>query len=174
MSTSLISRRYAVALFELIGEGVKLEADLARVAAVVALDEVSEVLMSPAYPASLKQEVVILAAGEGVMPEVVRLMATLTERNKTTLLPEISAMVEEMIHAAESAVDAEVTVAVPIDDYTKTKLINALTVSTGKTVRVNVSEDKSILGGMVVQIGDRKIDYSLRTKLAGLHRALAS
>jgi len=41
-------------------------------------------------------------------------------------------------------------------------------------VRINVSEDKAILGGMVIQIGDRKIDYSLRTKLAGLHRALAS
>ena len=54
------------------------------------------------------------------------------------------------------------------------KLSKALSDSTGKKVRLSVSEDKSILGGMVVRIGDRKIDYSLRTKLAGLRRALAS
>jgi len=174
MSTSQISRRYAVALFELIGEGVNLREDLAKAAAVVAIDEVSAVITSPEYPASLKQEVISAAAGGSLSSEVERLVAILTEGNKASLLPEISAMVEEMIRLSESEVDAEVTVAATLDDYTKTKLIKALTESTGKKVRVNVTEDKSILGGMVVQIGDRKIDYSLRTKLAGLHRVLAS
>jgi len=174
MSTSQISRRYAVALFELIGEGVNLREDLAKAAAVVALDEVSAVIASPEYPASLKQEIISAAAGAALSSEVERLVVILTERNKASLLPEISAIVEEMVRLSESEVDADVTVATAIDDYTKTKLTKALADSTGKKVRVNVTEDKSILGGMVVQIGDRKIDYSLRTKLAGLHRVLAS
>jgi len=174
MSTAQISRRYAVALFELIGEGVNLREDLAKTAAVVALDEVSEVVSSPEYPASLKQEIVVAAVGEELAPEVERLLAVLAERDKLILLPEISVLVEEMIRLSESEIDAEVTVAAALDDYTKTKLTKALEDSTGKTVHVNVTEDKTILGGMVVQIGDRKIDYSLRTKLAGLHRVLAS
>ncbi len=174
MSTSQISRRYAVALFELVGEGLNLQKDLAKVAAVVALDEVAELLASPEYPASVKQDVIIAAAGGKLAPEVDRLVVMLAERSKACLLPEISAMLDEMIRLADSEVDAEVTVAVSITAAMKTKITKALTASTGKKVRINVSEDKAILGGMVVQIGDRKIDYSLRTKLAGLHRVLAS
>ncbi|MDX8395388.1 MAG: ATP synthase F1 subunit delta [Mariprofundaceae bacterium] len=174
MSTTQISRRYAVALFELIGEGIDLREDLTKVAAVVALDEVSALVASPEYPASLKEEVIVSAVGDDLSTEVKRLVAVLAERNKLCLLPEVSAIVEEMARLAESEIDAEVTVAAALDDYTKTKLSKALADSTGKTVRINVTEDKTILGGMVVQIGDRKIDYSLRSKLAGLHRVLAS
>ncbi len=174
MSTSQISRRYAVALFELIGEGVSLQEDLTKAAAVVALDEVSALIASPEYPALLKQEVIVAAAGDKLLPEVVRLLEVLTERNKASLLPEISAIVDEMVRLAESEVDAEVTVASTLDEESRQKLTKALEVTTGKKVRVSVSEDKAILGGLVVQIGDRKIDYSLRTKLAGLHRVLAS
>jgi len=174
MSTSQISRRYAVALFELVGEGVKLQEDLSKVAAVVALDEVSELIASPEYPASVKQDVIVSAAGGKLSAEVERLVAMLADRCKACLLPEISAMLDEMVRLADSEIDAEVTVAVGISAAMKSKITKALAASTGKKVHVNVSEDKAILGGMVVQIGDRKIDYSLRTKLAGLHRVLAS
>jgi len=174
MSTSQISRRYAVALFELINEGCKIETDLARVAAVAAHDEVAALLASPDYPAELKRNVIIKAAGGKVSDEVDRLVAMLVERNKASLLPEINAQVEDMIHQATSQLDAAVTVATTLPKATQDKLSKALTASTGKQVRLTVSQDKSILGGMVVRIGDRKIDYSLRTKLAGLRRALAS
>jgi len=174
MSTSQISRRYAVALFELINEGSKIEKDLATVAAVVANDEVGAVLASPDYPAGLKHDVIIKAAGGKVSEEVDRLVTMLVERNKACLLPEINAQVEEMIHLATSKLDADVTVAASLPKATQDKLSKALAASTGKQVRLTVSEDKSILGGLIVRIGDRKIDYSLRTKLAGLRRALAS
>ncbi|RLL54080.1 F0F1 ATP synthase subunit delta [Mariprofundus sp. EBB-1] len=174
MSTTQISRRYAVALFELIGEGVNLREDLAKAATIVALDEVSEVVASPEYPASLKQDVVVTAVGEKIAPEVERLLAVLAEREKLSLLPEISALVEEMIRLAESEIDAEVTVAAKLNKAIADKLTKALEDTTGKKVRVSVTQDKAILGGMVVRIGDRKIDYSLRSKLAGLHRVLAS
>jgi len=173
MSTSQVSRRYATALFELIQEGVDLRQDLAAVAAVSASDEVAVLLASPEYPAALKQQVIVKAAGN-VAAQVERLVALLADRNKACLLPEIVALVEEMVHQAESELEADVVVASAINKAQQDKLSAALTASTGKKVRLSVSEDKSILGGMVVRIGDRKIDYSLRTKLAGLHRALAS
>jgi len=174
MSTSQISRRYAVALFELINEGSKIEKDLASVAAIAANDEVCALLASPDYPAELKQNVIIKAAGGKVSVEVKRLVTMLAERNKACLLPEINAQVEEMIHLATSKLDAEVTVASAISKAIQDKLSKALTASTGKQVNLTVSEDQAILGGLIVRIGDRKIDYSLRTKLAGLRRALAS
>lgn len=174
MSTTQISRRYASALFELISEGSKIQDDLARVAAVAANDEVDAVLSSPEYPADLKRNVLIEAAGGKVSAEIERLVSMLADRNKACLLPEINGLVEAMIHQAESELDAEVTVATAIDSATEEKLSSALAALTGKKVRLSVSEDQSILGGMVVRVGDRKIDYSLRTKLAGLRRALAS
>lgn len=174
MSTSQISRRYASALFELINEGSKIEKDLAMVAAVAEVDEVAALLASSDYPANLKRNVFIKAAGGKVSAEIDRLVGMLAERNKACLLPEINAQVEEMIHLATNKLDAEVTVASPINKATQDKLSKALATSTGKQVRLTVSEDQSILGGMVVRIGDRKIDYSLRTKLVGLRRALAS
>jgi len=174
MSTTQISRRYAAALFELINEGSKIEKDLAKVAAVAGNDEVSAVLVSPDYPAALKRNVIIKAAGGKVNAEVERLVNMLAERNKACLLPEINVQVEEMIHMAASNLDAEVTVATSMNKVTQDKLSKALATSTGKQVRLTVSKDQTILGGMVVRIGDRKIDYSLRTKLAGLRRVLAS
>jgi len=174
MSTTQISRRYASALFELISEGSKIREDLASVAAVAVADEVADVLASPEYPAAVKSAIVVKAAGSKLAPEIERLVNLLAERNKASLLPEIYAQVEDLIHQAESELDAEVTVASPIDKSTEEKLVNALAASTGKKVRLSVSEDQSILGGLVVRIGDRKIDYSLRTKLDGLRRALAS
>jgi len=174
MSTSRISRRYAQALFELTREGVALQDDLAAVAAVVGCEEVVALLDAPQYPASLKQQVVIKAAGGKICGEVERLVALLVSRNKACLLPEITAMLEALIHQSERELDADVTVAVPISKTVQNKLSKALTASTGQSVRLSVNEDKSILGGMVIRIGDRKIDYSLRTKLAGLRRALAS
>jgi len=174
MSTTQVSRRYASALFELISEGSNIQGDLARVAAVAANDEVDAVLSSPEYPAELKCNVLVAAAGGEVSAEIARLISILADRNKACLLPEINALVEGMIHQAESELDADVTVATAIDKATEEKLASALVASTGKKVRLSVSEDQSILGGMVVRIGDRKIDYSLRTKLAGLRRALAS
>jgi len=174
MSTSKISRRYAQALFELISDGVDLHKDLSLVATAACNEEVCAVLCSPEYPAALKHQVIVKVAGGNVCGEVDRLVAMLTERNKSTLLPEISAIVDDMVHRADSQLDASVTVATAISKATETKLNKALAASTGKKVRLTISEDKSILGGLVVQIGDRKIDYSLRTKLNGMRRALAS
>jgi len=173
MSTSQISRRYARALFDLIQEGTDLRGDLEKVAAVASADEVASFLISPEYPADLKKQVIIKATG-GVSAETEALVGMLAERNKESLLPEIHAIVEEMLHQAESELEADVVVATSIDQGLQDKLSAALAASTGKKVRINVSEDKTILGGMVIRIGDRKIDYSLRTKLSGLRRQLAS
>ncbi|MDQ6996296.1 MAG: F0F1 ATP synthase subunit delta [Mariprofundus sp.] len=174
MSTSKISRRYASALFDLINEGVKLQADLATVSEVAANDQVCALLTCPDYPASVKCNVISKASGGAVCSEIERLLAVLAERNKLSLLPEINAQVEVMVHQADSQLDAEVTVATVINAATQTKLSKALEASTGKQVTLSVCKDKSILGGMIIRIGDRKIDYSLRTKLAGMRRALAS
>jgi len=174
MSTTQISRRYACALFELIQEGARIEGDLAKVAAVAEHEAVNAILTAPDYPAEMKVNILIKAAGGSLCAEVERLVGILADRNKSCLLPEIYLQVASMIADAANQLDAEVTVATSLSKAMQDKLSKALAASTGKQISLSVNKDASILGGMVVRIGDRKIDYSLRTKLGGLRRALAS
>ena len=64
---------------------------------------------------------------------------------------------------------ARVTVAEPLSDAQRSELQEALTAMSGsRSVAMDVSVDPELLGGMVVQLGSRMIDSSLRTKLASL------
>jgi F-type H+-transporting ATPase subunit delta len=173
MRTQQISRRYARALFELEQDGAKNRAALEKLAAVAAVDAVREVLGNPNYPATLKASVLEKAAGS-LPAEMKRLVALLCERGKAELLPEIDALFEEMLRQAESEVEAEVVSAAKLSEAQKKGLAKALGDITGRSVRLNVTEDKSILGGLVVRIGDRLIDYSVRSRLEALKRAMAA
>jgi F-type H+-transporting ATPase subunit delta len=173
MRTQQISRRYARALFELEQDGARNRAAMEKLAAVAAVDEVREVLGNPNYPAKLKASVLEKAAGS-LPAEMKRLVALLCERGKAELLPEIDSLFEEMLRQAESEVEAEVVTATKLSEAQKKGLAKALGGITGRSVRLNVSEDKSILGGLVVRIGDRLIDYSVRSRLEALKRAMAA
>jgi len=173
MSTASISRRYARALFELQVDGVAIAESLSKAAAVAAVAEVAAVLDTPTYPASVKAKIVDKAAG-GLSKEVGRLLSMLCERNKASLLPEINEMFESMVRQASSQIEAEVITATAITKATQDKIAAALTKSTGRKVVVKASQDKEIMGGMVVRLGDRQIDYSVRTRLEGLKRAMVS
>jgi len=172
MSTLRISRRYARALFELIGEGAKLRPELEKLAAVAGDEAAADFLASPSVSVKDKQAVITKVAGK-LPKELQVLVAMLAERNKLSLLPEIQAMVEEMVRQSESELVAEVTVATPLKSDVQAKIASALSASVGRSVRLNVTEDASIIGGLVVQLGDRQIDYSLRTRLEGLKQAIA-
>lgn len=173
MRTQQISRRYARALFELEQEGGKNREALEKLGAVASLDEVGEVLANPSYPAALKASVLGKAAGK-LPAEMQRLVAMLCERGKAELLPEIAGLFAEMLRAAESEVEAEVTTAVKLSEAQQKSLAKALGESAGRSVRLKVSEDAHILGGLVVRIGDRLIDYSVRSRLEALKRAMAA
>jgi F-type H+-transporting ATPase subunit delta len=173
MRTQQISRRYAQALFELEQDGAKNRAGLEKLAAVAAMGEVRAVLANPNYADELKAAVLEKAAGS-LPAELKHLVAMLCERGKAELLPEIQAVFEQMLRQAESEVEAEVVSAVKLSDAQQKGLAKALTETTGRKVRLSVSEDKSILGGLLVRIGDRLIDYSVRSRLEALKRAMAA
>ena len=173
MRTQQISRRYARALFELEQEGASNRAALEKLGAIASLAEVGEVLANPSYPAALTASVLEKAAGK-LPAEMQRLVAMLCERGKAELLPEIAELFEQMARQAESEVEAEVVSAVALSEAQQKGLAKALGASAGRSVRLKVSEDKRILGGLVVRIGDRLIDYSVRSRLEALKRAMAA
>ncbi len=74
--------------------------------------------------------------------------------------------------AHRGEITAEVTSAHALDEAQETELKAALKSVTGKDVAVSVTVDPSILGGLIVKVGSRQIDTSLRTKLSTLKLAL--
>ncbi len=171
MSTQQISRRYARALFELIEEGVALEQGVQQLAAAVSVEGAEAFFASPAIDAAKKAEV--LKKAVPAPAELHRLVDLLSERNKLLLLPEIAEMVADMVRQSKAETVADVTVAAPLKADAQKKVAAALEKSMGRKVSLNVTEDPSILGGMVIRIGDRQIDYSLRTRLDAMRRAIA-
>ena len=77
-----------------------------------------------------------------------------------------------MVARQKGEVAAQVTVAEPLSDVRFAELRDALHAVTGKDVRVDVKVDPSIIGGLVVKLGSRMVDSSLRTKLNALRHAM--
>ena len=67
---------------------------------------------------------------------------------------------------------ADVTVAEPLSDKNLDALKSALKAISGKDVTLNVKVDPSIIGGLVVKLGSRMVDSSLRTKLNSIKHAM--
>jgi F-type H+-transporting ATPase subunit delta len=69
---------------------------------------------------------------------------------------------------------ARVHSARPLDDENRADLIRSLSTLTGKNVELQVAEDPSLLGGVLVEIGDLRLDATTRGRLGALHDAVSS
>ncbi|MDQ6991020.1 MAG: ATP synthase F1 subunit delta [Mariprofundaceae bacterium] len=173
MSSTKISRRYAVALFELAQEGVSFMPALEQASAVMLCADAESVLTSSAYSESVKIAIfdkILKSVAD--RKEVMRLISLLISRDKISLLPEILSELEALISQAGSSVDAEVVSAIPLNASVLQALSKQLGSQIGKKVTLVAHEDPSLLGGLVIRIGDRKIDCSVKSKLDGMKRAI--
>ena len=109
----------------------------------------------------------------GVDPLVLNLGRLLLRRNKTALGPQIREAFQELVDEAKGISHATVTSAVPLTSDDVKAVTQRLTDMTGGEVVVSTEVDESILGGLVVRIGDRLIDGSTKSKLAALKQQLA-
>ena len=172
-----IAERYAQALLELADEQKQLDQvadDLRAVQAALAESEdLRELARSPLYSREQKTkaiEAVLTRLGSG---ELTRRFAMVVAQNRRLFA--LSGMIEGYL--AELArrrgeVKAEVTAARPLSDTQNETLVAALRGAVGSKVQVDVTVDPSLIGGLVVKVGSRMIDDSLRTKLQRLQLAM--
>lgn len=110
---------------------------------------------------------------EGVDPLVVNLARLLLRRGRTALGPQIAEAFQELIDEAKGVSHATVTSAVAMTEDDVRSVEQRLKEITGGDVVVETAVDDSILGGLIVRIGDRLIDGSTKSKLQALKRELA-
>jgi F-type H+-transporting ATPase subunit delta len=165
---STIARPYAKAAFEEARDRGRLgpwSAALRTAAAVAADSRVQALIGNPRVTPEELAALVIEIAGADLDEEGRNFVRTLADNRRLAILPEISALFEELKSEAEGVIDVTVTSAVPLDDSQRAKLTAALERRLRRSVRLQCATDPALIGGAVLRAGDLVIDGSLRGKL---------
>ncbi|MGH2443169.1 MAG: F0F1 ATP synthase subunit delta [Chloroflexota bacterium] len=175
MRPSPIARRYADAAFDVAQQDGSAEAwtrDLKSASGTISMPEVSQFFKDPNISHTDKIATLDrLFSNTG--PEVMNLIAMLTLRDRLSLLPAILAEFVARDRAARGIVEAHITVARPYGEKEEDGITQRLCNVTGKTVEVRVTVDPAILGGIIIRIGDRLVDASVRGRLHRLRSEMA-
>ena len=78
----------------------------------------------------------------------------------------------DLIAAEKGEVTAEVTSAKALTKTQETKLSKVLSAQVGKDVKLNTAVDESLIGGLIVKVGSKMIDTSVKSKLSALQNAM--
>ncbi|KAH8888370.1 OSCP-domain-containing protein [Thozetella sp. PMI_491] len=140
--------------------------------------KLATILAAPTLSAADKSAVVAeLEKSTGATGEIVKnFLNTLAENNRLGLLPPVVSKFAELISAARGEVEVVVTSAQQLDSKTLSRLESAVSKSSyvgqGKKLKVTNQVNPDIVGGLVVEIGDRTIDLSVSAKLSKLNKLL--
>jgi len=171
-----VARNYAEALFA--AAAAKRQAPrfgelMDAVAGAVAADErIAVALESPRVAKGVKSAL-LSDALSGVAPrEVVNFLKAVVRRGRQGLLGQIATEYQGLLDQALNRVHAGVTLAREPESSLRTDVVKRLEKALGKDVRAHFRADPRILGGVVVRVGDRVYDGSLRRRLMVLKRKM--
>lgn len=176
-TVSGVAERYASSLYELASEAGSVDqigADLAKFQAMIAeSDDMKRFIESPVFSAEdqLRAVSAILdkAGIAGLTGNFVKVAAA---NRRLFAVPGMIKAYFQIVARNRGEASADVTSAHALTPEQENELKAALKGVTGKDVTINVTVDPSILGGLIVKVGSRQIDTSLRTKLSTLKLAL--
>lgn len=173
---STIARRYAQALHEQAVE----EKTVGRVDEDVMLlrdtiegsRELSGLFDSPVISREQKERVVRSLFGPHLSETTLHFVDFLIAKGREALLPEMARAYRDLRDTQEGIVEAHVRAALPMSEGEQKDLRKALEARTGKQVRLRVEDDPSLIGGLVIRIGDTVYDGSVRNQLAELRERM--
>lgn len=172
-----IAARYATAIFDLAQDGGALgalESDLDTLDAALAdSPELRAMLSSPVYSRDdMGKAILALADRLGLSQTTRGALGMMAQNRRLFALPQLIAELRRMIAEAKGEVTAEVTSASVLTKAQADQLAATLKARFGKTVKLNVSVDETLIGGLIVKVGSKMIDTSIRSKLAALQNSM--
>ena len=172
-----VAGRYANALFELALEAGALaavEADLDRFAALINESaDLTRLMRSPVFSADEQTRAVTAVLDKAQIGGLVANLVKVTAANRRLFaVPDMITAFKRLAAHHRGEVAAEVTSAEPLADKHVAALKEALRASLGKDVTLEARVDPSLIGGLIVKVGSRMIDGSLKTKLNSLKLAM--
>ena len=170
MKSVTIARNYAEALF---AAGAQFGDVLDAVAGAIQADErIAVVLESPRVSKAAKSEILERALKGEAPREFVRFLQAVVRRGRQGLLAEIAQEYQVLLDVKLNRVHAGVTLADEADARMQKQVVERLTEALGREVRAYFRSDTKILGGVVVRVGDRIFDGSVRRRLTALQRRM--
>lgn len=172
---------YATALFTAAAKDAavdKTNASVEKLAQALAKDaKVSAVLANPALSLTARKEIVsTLADSLKLEPVTVNLLNVLAENNRMELFQGIAKQFAVLNAAHNGVVSATVVSAKPLDAKTLSKLEKSIAASkyvgAGKTLKISNEVNPDILGGLIVEVGDKTVDLSIAAKVTKLNKVL--
>lgn len=176
-TVSGMAGRYALALFELANEAGQLDqvqADLARFTAMLnGSDDLKRLVKSPVFSSEDQAKAVTAildkAGISGIAGNLIKVVAT---NRRLFAVESIIRGFNALVAKARGEITAEVTVAEALSPAQSSTLSAALKDVLGKEPKIDVKVDPAILGGLIVKVGSRMVDTSLRTKLNSIRTAM--
>ncbi len=177
MKVSKIAKRYAQALLEIgkedgnykqYGEEIKEFADLCS-----KNKELFYVLSSPVFSVDERMKVLDSILEKTNFSQITKnFLRVLLERGRISSIKEIVEYYTKLMYEVLGIVKAKVITAKPIKKKTLKRLVKALEKFTSKKIEPEVEVDESIIGGVIVKIGDLILDGSITAQLKGLKESI--
>lgn len=169
--------RYAQALFDLASEANAFDAigaDLNRFKALIdGSDDLRRLVRSPSFSANDQVNAVSALLDHAKIGGMAgNLLKVVAKNRRLFAVEDVIAGYHALVAQARGEVTADVTVAEPLSASSAKALAEALKASLGKEPKIVVKVDPAILGGLIVKVGSRMVDTSLRTKLNGMKNAM--
>jgi F-type H+-transporting ATPase subunit delta len=171
-----VGRKYALALFNAARSRGALDAvadDVTSLQELVRTDaRLIAFLGAPDIPDDRKSAFVKTVLGARVSPLTLELLELLVRKGRLPVLSQVLATFQDLTLEARGIVRVQTVTAVKLSEAERASLVDKLQKLTRKTVRMTESLDPRILGGVVVKMGGKVIDGSVRTALDTLKKAL--
>jgi len=172
-----LAERYAAALFALADERRSLDetaTDLRQLRTMLAESaDLVRLVRSPLLSRTMQGQAIAAVAERAALSPLTRDFLGIVARNRRLFaLPAIIAAYLATLAARRGETTAEVTAAQPLTDAQLAALTEQLRRSVGRLVSVDLRVDPALIGGMVVKLGSRMVDSSLRSKLRRLQFAM--
>lgn len=177
MISSGIAKRYARAFFKIAGEQKRYEdcfLELGRFSAILRENEnLGEFLANPIFNQPDKKAVVDAILGRiRVSPTTANFLKLLVDKRRIGILSKIEDRYRELMDEALKKVRVTVQTAFPLNEELSVKLKKGLEGLTDHEVEMTIQEDATLLGGIVVRVGDTLYDGSIRTQLNNIRNLL--
>jgi F-type H+-transporting ATPase subunit delta len=170
-----IARPYAEAVARLAKDGGSWAAwsdALSLLASIAADPQVSELAGNPDVPGDKMAGLLLAVAGDRISTEARNFVLLLVENKRLAVLPEIVRLFEEMKAAQEGVLEARVITAFELTTGQLSGLVAKLEARFGQKVTATQEVDASLIGGVIVHVGDEVLDASVRGKIAEMAATL--
>ena len=175
--TTGVAERYASALFDLAkeqGQQVQVEQDLTRFQAMLNdSEDLRRLIRSPAFSAEIQSKALKAITEKAAIGGLAGNFLKVLARNRRLFITaDVIKNFRLFAARARGEVSADVTSAHPLTDPQMQALKDQLKASVGRDITIHSKVDPSLLGGLVVKVGSRMIDSSLKTKIEQLKIAM--